>query len=545
MKYDLVIKDGNVIDLEDNSALYKPWHKVDVGIKGEKIIKIGSIDSHEGDRVINANNLVVSPGFIDIHTHSDTYLLANPKAESKIRQGVTTEVIGNCGLSAAPLGGKYVPTKSIISDCVKPNWISMAEYLKVLEQNGSSVNVIPLVGHNNIRGAVMGYDINSPSAQQLDMMKELLQEAFDAGAWGFSTGLNMPPGSSSKPEEIVELCKIVHQNNGVYHTHIRGQGDRLLSAVIEAIETAKRSEVPLHILHHKGMGDANAAKVEFTLAMIDEEIDNGMNITMDMYPYLAGQGGLAMFLPIWVHEGGPEKLISRLKDHQLRKKIKWQMVEPELLPGYQSYARELGWKTCWDKIQICNINSEKNRDFVGKSIAEVNPGGQDILDFIFDLLIDEQGDVPVVIPDLIDIDDRYFLMVIGHPNTMFGSDGYSLASTGPLSSGFPHPRSYGTFPRVLGRLVRQRRLFTWKEAIRKMTYLPARYLGIQDRGIIKEGAYADIVIFNPETIIDNSTFTDPHQYPSGVDYVITNGVITIEQGEHTGVLAGKVLRKDR
>jgi len=543
MKYDLLIKNGNVIDVTDQADLYKPWYQMDIGIKGNRIIKTGKIGSVEAKQVIDAKDLLVSPGFIDIHTHSDTYLLANPRAESKIRQGVTTEVIGNCGLSAAPLGGKYVPAKSILSDCVKPTWVTMSEYLTVLEKNGSSVNVIPLVGHNNIRGAVMGYDSGSPSAEQLDQMITLLQESFDAGVWGFSTGLNMPPGSSSKPEEIVELCKIVHKNNGVYHTHIRGQGDRLLSAVIEAIETAKKSGVPLHILHHKGMGDANAAKVEFTLAMIDQELNNGMNITMDMYPYLAGQGGLAMFLPFWVHEGGTERLIERLKDCQLRKRIKWQMVEPELFPGYQSYTRELGWRTCWDKILICNISSEKNQNFVGKSIAEVKPEDQDPLDFIFDLLIEEQGDVPVVIPDLIDIDDRYFLMVIQHPNTMFGSDGYSLSTTGPLAAGSPHPRSFGTFPRILGRFVRQRRLFTWKEAIRKMTYLPARYLGIQDRGIIKENSFADIVIFNPETVSDNSTFSNPLQYPSGIDYVITNGKIVINRGEHTGELAGRVLRK--
>ena len=543
MKYDLLIKNGNVIDVTDQADLYKPWYQMDIGIKGNRIIKTGKIGSVEAKQVIDAKDLLVSPGFIDIHTHSDTYLLANPRAESKIRQGVTTEVIGNCGLSAAPLGGKYVPAKSILSDCVKPTWVTMSEYLTVLEKNGSSVNVIPLVGHNNIRGAVMGYDSGSPSAEQLDQMITLLQESFDAGVWGFSTGLNMPPGSSSKPEEIVELCKIVHKNNGVYHTHIRGQGDRLLSAVIEAIETAKKSGVPLHILHHKGMGDANAAKVEFTLAMIDQELNNGMNITMDMYPYLAGQGGLAMFLPFWVHEGGTERLIERLKDRQLRKRIKWQMVEPELFPGYQSYTRELGWRTCWDKILICNISSEKNQNFVGKSIAEVKPEDQDPLDFIFDLLIEEQGDVPVVIPDLIDIDDRYFLMVIQHPNTMFGSDGYSLSTTGPLAAGSPHPRSFGTFPRILGRFVRQRRLFTWKEAIRKMTYLPARYLGIQDRGIIKENSFADIVIFNPETVSDNSTFSNPLQYPSGIDYVITNGKIVINRGEHTGELAGRVLRK--
>ena len=545
MKYDLLIKNGNVIDVTDNSDFYKPWHKMDIGIKGDRIVKLGRIKLSEAEKKIDATDLVVSPGFIDIHSHSDTYLIINPKAESKIRQGVTTEVIGNCGLSAAPLGGKYQPTKSILSDNIDMNWVTMSDYLTQLEKKGSSVNVVPLVGHNNIRGAAMGYESRPPSSKQFDQMKVLLQEAFDAGVWGMSTGLIMPPGSSSKTEEIIELCKLVAKNDGVYHTHIRGQGDRLLSAVMEAIEIAKQSEVPLHILHHKGMGDANAAKVEFTLAMIDDEINHGMNITMDMYPYLVGQGGLAMFLPFWVHEGGAEKLIERLRDHQQRKKIKWQMVEPELFPGYQSYTRELGWKTCWDKIIICNISSKKNKGFMGKSIAEVKPENQEPLDFIFDLLIEEQGDVPVVIPDLINMDDRYFQMVIRHPNTMFGSDGYALATTGPLATGYPHPRSYGTFPRVLGRFVRQRRLFTWKEAIRKMTYLPARYLGIKDRGLIKEGMYADIVIFNPETVIDNSTFSNPHKYPTGIEYVITNGTVIVDKDKSTGKLAGKIIRKNK
>jgi N-acyl-D-amino-acid deacylase len=311
---------------------------------------------------------------------------------------------------------------------------------------------------------------------------------------------------------------------------------------MEAIDIAKKSDVPLHILHHKGMGDANAAKVEFTLSMIDDANNQGMNITLDMYPYLAGQGGLAMFLPTWVHEGGVGKLIERLKDQKLRKKIKYQMVEPELITGYQSYTRELGWQTCWDKILICNISSKKNKSLIGQSIAEVKPDCKDPMEFVFDLLIDEQGDVAVVIPDLIDIDDRYFQMVIRHPITMFGSDGYALATYGSLGEGVPHPRSYGSFPRVLGRFVRQRRLFTWKEAIRKMTYLPAKFLGIKDRGIIKEGMYADIVIFNPETVIDNSTFSKPHQYPTGINYVITNGTVVIQESKHTGKLPGRVLR---
>lgn len=236
-------------------------------------------------------------------------------------------------------------------------------------------------------------------------------------------------------------------------------------------------------------------------------------------------------------------MIDRLKDKKLRKKIKYQMIEPELLSGYQSYSRELGWKHGWDKVVICNVNTEENRHLVGLSIAEAKPEGKDPIDFLFDLFIQEGGDIPVVIPDVTYLDDRYFLMVIRHPNTMFGSDGYSLADYGILSEGVPHPRSFGTFPKILGQFVRERKLFTWKEAIRKMTKLPAEFLGIKDRGDIKKGYYADIVVFDPESIRDRSTFSNPIQYPEGIDYVITNGVIVVQNGEHLGGLPGKVLRK--
>ena len=459
MRYDLLIKNGNIIDVTDNSDFYVPWKRMDIGIKDEKIVKVGDLELSDAEKVIDATGLAVSPGFIDIHSHSDTYLLANPKAESKIRQGVTTEVIGNCGLSAAPLGGEYEPAKSILGDVVKTDWITMSDYLTKLKDKGSSVNVVPLVGHNNIKGLVTNYSDKLPTVAELDKMKETLQDAFDAGVWGLSTGLNMPPGSFSATEEIVELCKVVAENKGVYHTHIRGQGDRLLNATMEAIDIARRSGVPLHILHHKGMGDANAAKIEITLALIDEALADGLNITMDMYPYLAGQGGLAMFFPFWVHEGGTARMLERLKDKQLRKKIKHQMIEPELLPGYQSYSRELGWKTGWDKVVICNVNSEQNKSLVGLSIAQAKPEGMDPIDFLFELIIQEKGDIPVVIPDVVDVDDRYFQMLIRHPNTMFGSDGYSLANYGKLAEGVPHPRSFGSFPKILGQFVRQRRLF--------------------------------------------------------------------------------------
>jgi len=540
--YDLLIKNGNVIDGRGNPEPFIPWYQADVAISGEKIAKVGNINTSAAKKIIDARGLIVSPGFIDIHSHSDAYLIENPKAESKIRQGVTTEVVGNCGMSAAPVSGDYKPPKSIIPEELEMNWVTMGSYLNELEQNGTSVNVIPLVGHSNIRGAVMGYKSDQVSDRQLNKMKEVLEEAFNSGAWGMSSGLIYPPGSFSDEEELTELCKLVKKYDGVYHTHMRGQGDRVIAATLEALRVAEKSGVPLHILHHKGMGDLNSAKVMFTLSMIENAIVKGMDITLDMYPYSAGQGGLAMFLPPWVHEGGSKELVKRLKDRNLRERIKREMVEPGLVPGFQSYARELGWDNCWDKVMICECSSGKNKDLSGKSVAEAKPNWQDSFEFVFDLLIEEEGDVSVVIPDVINLDDKYLQIVLRHPITMFGSDGYALAPYGLLCKGTPHPRSYGTFPRVLGRYVRQRRLFTWQEAVRKMTSLPAHFLGIRDRGAIEEGMYADIVIFDPKTVIDRATFSNPHQYPEGIEYVIVNGTIVIRGEKHTGLLPGKVLR---
>jgi N-acyl-D-amino-acid deacylase len=379
----------------------------------------------------------------------------------------------------------------------------------------------------------------------MEKMKDVLQEALDDGAWGMTSGLIYPTGSFSDQDEMTELCKVVKERGGIYNTHIRGQGDTMIAAFMEALEVAQASGVPLHVHHHKGMGDANAPKVVFTLSMVDEAVSNGMDVTLDMYPYLAGQGGLGLFLPLWVHEGGPKTLIERLKDRKLRERMVREMMEPGLVPGYQSYVRDLGWQHCWEKVIICECSVDKNKGLAGKSLAEAKPDWQDPFEFIFDLLIEEGGDVPVVIPDVMNLDDTYLQMVFRHPVTMIGSDGYALAPYGILGQGKPHPRSYGAFPRVLGKYVREKKLFTWQEAIRKMTSLPARFLGIKDRGLIREGMYADIVIFNPVSVIDRATFSDPHQYPEGIEFVITNGTVIVKRGEHTGAMSGRVLRHSK
>lgn len=542
MTYDLLIKNGNVIDGHGNPDPYVPWVQVDVAIRKDRIVKVGSVALNGAQKVIDATGLIVSPGFIDIHSHSDGYLFENPKAESTIRQGITTVGVGNCGLSAAPIGGEYRPSKSIMPDTLEWDWVTMGDYLEKLEQKGVSLNVVPLVGHSNIRGMAMGYRTGKPSKTELEKMKEVLRKAMDDGAWGMTSGLIYPTGSFSDQEEMAELCRVVRERGGIYNTHIRGQSDTLLAATMEALDVARASGVPVHIHHHKGMGDANAPKVMFTLSMVEEALSGGMDVTLDMYPYLAGQGGLGLFLPLWVHEGGPKVLVERLKDHKLRERMVREMMEPGLVPGYQSYVRDLGWEKCWEKVIICGCSAEQHKGWAGKSLAEAKPDWQNPFDFIFDLLIDENGDVPVVIPDVMDLDDTYLQMVLRHPVTMIGSDGYALAPYGILGQGKPHPRSYGAFPRALGVYVRQKKLFTWQEAIRKMTSLPARFLGIKDRGLIREGMYADIVIFNPVSVIDRATFSDPHQYPEGIETVIANGSVVVKKGEHTGAMAGRVLR---
>jgi len=531
--FDLIIKGGRVID-----GTGKLRFKADVGIKGEKIAKIGRLDKEKAQTVIGASRLVVSPGFIDMHSHSDLMLLINPKAESKIRQGVTTEVIGNCGDSAAPLNDflkeEMRKTFPLLKEAkLKIDWSTMREYLNRLKKKGVALNVVALVGHGNVRVCAMGYDNRAPTRNELATMKKMVVQAIEDGAFGMSTGLIYPPGCYSKTDELIEMSKVVAKQGGFYSSHIRGEGDELFNSVKEAIEIGEKARLPVEISHHKAGGKANWGKVKESLKMIDEARARGVKVTCDVYPYIAASFGLSAMLSPWVHEGGSIELIKKLKDPKVRARLRKEMEEG--LPGWSSPLRAAGW----DATLIARC--QKNPSFEGKTVAEIVKAKKvDPFDFVFDLLIEENTAVGVVRFAVCEEDVK---TVLRHPVSMIGTDASAIAPYGVLGKGKPHPRAYGTFPRVLGRYVREERILKLEEAVRKMTALPAEKLGLRDRGLIKQGMFADLVIFDPEKVIDKATYVEPHQYPEGIQYVLVNGKIVIDGKGHTGNLPGKALRK--
>jgi N-acyl-D-amino-acid deacylase len=529
---DLIIRNGCVVDGTGN-----PRFKADVGVADGKIVAVGDLVAEKSAKTIDAKGLMVCPGFIDMHSHSDIPLLINPKAEGKIRQGITTELIGNCGSSAAPLDEvtkeEIKKTTPMLEEAkLKLDWTTMGEYISRLESKGVAVNVAPLVGNANIRMFVIGHENRPPTKDELEEMKKTLAQAMKDGAFGLSSGLIYAPSCYSDTNELVELCKVVAKFGGIYTSHIRGEGDRLLDSVKEAIEIGERANVPVEISHHKAVGKANWGKVKQTLKMIENARKKGMDVSCDVYPYTAGSFGLDAMLPPYAQEGGVDMLIKRLKNPETRKKLEVDMKKG--VAGWESQLKEAGW----DATVIADCKGHP--EYEGKKISEIaKEKGKDVLDFVFHLLIEEMASVSVI---------RYMMReedvctVLKHPVSAIGTDASVRAPYGVLGKGKPHPRSYGTFPRVLGKYVREEGLLTFEEAVRKMTLLPTQKLKLKDRGLIREKMWADIVVFNPKTVVDKATYTEPHQYPEGIEYVLVNGKVVIERGRHSGGLPGKVLR---
>jgi len=525
---DILIQNGVVVDGTGKQA-----YEADVGITAGRIAVVAKEIKQEAKRTIEAQGLHLAPGFIDPHTHSDLTLLVNPRAESKIRQGVTTEVIGNCGGSPAPLLGAAVEevqdeAKSLGLDVT---WASTAEYLERLRQPGTAVNVVPLVGHNTVRGAVLGFDDVQPTPEQQAEMERLVAEAMDQGAQGLSSGLFYPPGFCARTEEVIGLARVAARYGGIYASHIRNETNRLLEAVAEAIEIGKQAEIRVQISHLKLEGYRNWEGADRLLAMLEDAGSRGVRVGCDQYPYTAGVSWLAYILPYWAQAGGARAVGERLNDPKARARLREDWEENRAEWEDRSGMRD------WTDVLITDCTPRP--EVQGKNIAEIAADeGKDPLETAFDLIAVSEGQVECVCFGQLEDNVR---ILMRHPLVVVGSDGDALAPYGVLARSKPHPRYYGTFPRVLSRYVREEKVLSLEEAVKKMTSVTAERFGLTDRGVIREGAWADLVLFDAQTVADRATYTDPHQYPVGIPCVIVNGVVVIDQCEHTGALPGQVL----
>ncbi len=530
MTWDLLIRGGT---LYDGSGA--PGARGDVALTGGRIAAIGPMIEGAAARVIDAAGLAVTPGFIDIKTHSDFTLPINPKAESKVRQGVTTEIIGHCGYSAAPcLPGKVQLLADYLSGGAP--WLpframGFPEYLATFP--AVAVNAGMLVGHNTLRLMVMGLDDRAPTAAELDEMRALLDAGLAAGALGLSTGLFTPPGSFAEPSEIMALCEVVARHNALYFTHLRDEANHVLAAVDEAIAIARAFPIHVEIVHLKCSGVDNWGKAQEILRRIAQARVAGCDIDCDAYPYTAGANPLKNLLPPWVQVGGNEAMLERLAAPEARVRIAAEIADQ----GLNNWGR----LPSWDAVQVSI--APRQPELAGKTIGEIAAlrSGADPIDVVCDLLIADNGATRVLITSIAEDDIR---TILSAPEPFVGSDGNCVADYGVTAQGMPHPRFYGTFPRIIGHYVHDERLLPLQTAIHKMTGGPARALRLRDRGLLREGFCADIAIFDPADFRDRATYAAPHQYPSGSrTTVIVNGTVVIDNAVHTGALPGQVLRR--
>ncbi len=526
--YDYILRGGLVVD-----GTGDPARPADVAISRHRIAAVGEIPAGPG-RSLDVTGLVVAPGFVDMHTHSDLSLLVNPKAESAIRQGVTTQVIGMCGFSPAPSPdeqrGLVRSMLAGLAEFVDWDWETFAEYLEALRNRGPSTNVIPVVGQGTLRAVGVGMTERPPKPMELNYMKRLLQDAMDEGAFGMSTGLVYTPGLYADTDELVALAEVVSQAGGLYFSHIRGEADTLTTAVEEALRIGRESGASVHIAHLKCDGHRNWGQSPRVLDTLLTARGEGVDVTYDSYPYTAWNTGLAQLLPAWAREGGKEAMVRRLSEAEDRARIL------EFLAGEE--ADEPGK---WDRRLIASVGSDANRQLQGRTINEIaDLRGMKPEEVILDVLTEEHGVVDMV---GFGMDEKDVTTFVAHPLGMIGSDSGSSAPYGRLGLEHPHPRTYGSFVRVLGHYVREQKALSLEAAVAKMSRLPAERLGLADRGVIVEGKAADLVVFNPNTVADRATYQSPHLYPAGIHYVFVNGVLEIEGEKHHGAKAGRVLTR--
>jgi N-acyl-D-aspartate/D-glutamate deacylase len=525
---DLAIVGGVVVD-----GTGGPARDASVFLSGGRITAVGSSGGRQARRVIDARDRVVAPGFIDIHTHSDFTLPLNPRAESKIRQGVTTEVVGNCGFSAAPaLPGKAGALGEYLAASAPSlafRETTFADYLDSFP--AVSVNTIMQVGHNTLRLMTVGMDRRAATHEELEQMARLLEEALDAGALGLSSGLFTAPGTYAGPEEILALARVLARRGASYASHIRDEANQVRAAVREAIAIAEATGIHVQIAHLKLSGIDNWGRAGELLAEIAAVRARGVRVDCDQYPYDTGTNPLRNLLPSWVQDGGVSGLLERLTEPSARARIGEDIARNGLT--------NFGAIPSWDAVRIAV--SPRRPEEAGRTVGDLaRRRGVDPLDAVCDLLIEDRGHTRILITSMHpgDVDE-----ILRAPWVLVGSDGSALAPYGPTGEGKPHPRYYGTFARVLGEGVRERGLLTLPAAIHKMTGGSAAALGLTDRGVLRAGAWADVTVFDPDAIADRATYDDPHRYADGVSTVIVNGTVVIDGGDHTGALPGRVLRR--
>jgi len=528
--FDLIIKDGTVYD--GSGAEPK---QADVAIRGDRIVGIGDFKAAKAKAVIDAKGLAVAPGFINMLSWSTVSLIHDGRSQSEIRQGVTTEIMGE-GESMGPVNDRVredmIRQQTDIKYDIK--WNTLAEYLQYLEKRGVSCNVASFIGATTIREYVIGFEDKQPTPEQLDQMRELVRKEMEAGALGIGTSLIYPPAFYAKTEELIELCKVAAKYKGKYISHMRSEGSRLLEALDELIRISREAKIPAEVYHIKVSGQQNWPKIDDLLSRIEAAQKEGLKITADMYAYTAGGTGLDASLPPWTEDGGYPALFKRLRDPATRQKIKAEVQKPA--GGWENLYFDAGGP---EHILLAEFRSDKLKPLTGKSLAEVaGMRGKDPIDTAMDLIAEDESRVGTL----------YFIMSednvkkeLAKPWISFGSDEASQAPEGLFLKSNPHPRAYGNFARVLGKYSRDEKVIPMREAVRRLSGLPATNLGLDHRGFLKEGMFADVVVFDPATIADRATYDKPHQYAVGVKHVFVNGVQVLKDSEHTGAKPGRAL----
>jgi N-acyl-D-amino-acid deacylase len=529
--FDLIITHGHIID-----GTGSPWYSGDIGIRDGRIAAIGNLSSAQAKRTIDAHGMVVAPGFIDMLGQSEETVLVDPRLPSKIYQGITTEVTGE-GRSVAPLTDALVAADRTKYEHLKitPDWRTFRQYFGRLEKQGIGINVADYVGATQVRRVVLGDADVQPTAAQLEQMKTLVRDAMHDGAVGVSTSLEYSPAPYAKTEEIIALASEASKFGGIYATHMRSEGDAISASLDETVRIGREAHIPVEIWHLKVAGKANWHRMPAIIAKIDAARAQGVDVSADTYAYPAWENGFSAFIPPWAHDGGDAKLIERLQDPATRARIRKDMLTPS-----QDWDNEWNEIPGPESVLITAVQNPKLLPLQGKTLAEVAKlWNKDPMDALFDLLIEDQAFTGVAVFGMSEDDVAFALL---QPWVSANNDSSGASPEGLLGQEHPHPRAYGTFPRILRKYVREEKKLTLEDAIRKFSALAAQRMHFTDRGVLKAGMWADVVLFDPGTIKDIATFEDPNRLSQGMEYVLVNGVAVIDQGEMTGRLPGKVLR---